>query len=78
MTGIAEVAQVVFVRKRLVEVQYLHTTITDEQRQEFGHLVEDTIGRIESAEFLPTAVFDFPRTPVAVAPTWDSVWDGRI
>jgi hypothetical protein len=28
MTGIAEVAQIVFVRKRLVEVQYLHTTIT--------------------------------------------------
>jgi hypothetical protein len=38
MTGIPEVAQVVFVRKRLVEVQYLRTTITDEQRQEFGHL----------------------------------------
>ncbi|MGC2770335.1 MAG: hypothetical protein WA232_01475, partial [Candidatus Sulfotelmatobacter sp.] len=33
MTGIADVAQVVFVRKRLVEVQYLRTTITDEQRQ---------------------------------------------
>ena len=38
MTGIAEVAQVVFVRKRLVEVQYLRTTITDEQREEFGRL----------------------------------------
>jgi len=53
MTGIAEVAQVVFVRKSLVEVQYLRTTITDEQRQEFGHLVEGTIHRIESADFLP-------------------------
>jgi len=53
MTGIAEVAQIVFVRRRLVEVQYLRTTITDEQRQEFGHLVETTIRRIESAEFLP-------------------------
>jgi hypothetical protein len=30
MTGIAEVAQIVFVRKRLVEVQYLRTTITHE------------------------------------------------
>ena len=38
MTGISEVAQVVFVRKRLVEIQYLRTTITDEQRQEFGQL----------------------------------------
>ena len=27
MTGISEVAQVVFVRKRLVEIQYLRTTI---------------------------------------------------
>src|ERR1039458_6387034 len=34
MTGIDEVAQVVFVRKRLVEVQYLRATISDEQRQD--------------------------------------------
>src|SRR6266853_1435072 len=40
ITGISEVAQVVFVRKRLVEVQYLRTTITDEKRHEFGQLVE--------------------------------------
>jgi hypothetical protein len=51
ITGIAEVAQVVFVRKRLVEVQYLRTTITEEQRHEFGRLVESTIRRIESADF---------------------------
>jgi hypothetical protein len=68
MTGIAEVAQVVFVRKRLVEVQYLHTTITDEQRQEFGHLVEDTIGRIESAEFLPHSGIRFPQNPCSSCP----------
>src|SRR6202021_2487599 len=36
MTGISEVAQIVFVRKRLVEVQYLRTVISDEQRAEFG------------------------------------------
>src|ERR1035438_5546020 len=36
ITGIAEVAQVIFVRKSLIEVQYLRTTITEEQRQEFG------------------------------------------
>src|SRR6266699_5652673 len=35
ITGIHDVAQVVFVRKRLVEIQYLRTTITDDQRQEF-------------------------------------------
>jgi PD-(D/E)XK nuclease superfamily len=33
ITQISEVAQVVFVRKRLVEIQYLHTSITDEQRR---------------------------------------------
>ena len=64
MTGISEVAQIVFVRKRLVEVQYLRTTITDEQRQEFGQLVEDTIRRIQSAEFLPHSGIRFPQNPV--------------
>src|SRR5438477_4252484 len=51
ISGISVVAQVVYVRKRLVEVQHLRTTITEEQRQEFGPLVEDTIHRIESAQF---------------------------
>jgi len=78
MTGIAEVAQVVFVRKRLVEVQYLHTTITDEQRREFGHLLKTRSGGSSRPNFCPTAAFAFPRIPVAVAPTWDCVWDGRI
>src|SRR5437762_9713271 len=39
ITGIAEVAEVVFVRKRLVEVQYLRTSISDAQREQFGTLV---------------------------------------
>src|SRR3989441_584314 len=68
ITGIAEVAQVVFVRKRLVEVQYLQTTITDEQRQEFGQLVEDTIRRIESAQFLPHSGIRFPQNPCISCP----------
>jgi len=68
MTGIAEVAQIVFVRKRLVEVQYLRTTITDEQRQEFGHLVEGTIRRIESADFLPHSGIRFPQNPCSSCP----------
>jgi hypothetical protein len=38
ITGIAEVALVVFVRKRMVEVQYLRTSITNQQREEFGEL----------------------------------------
>jgi hypothetical protein len=67
MTGIAEVAQVVFVRKRLVEVQYLRTTITDEQREEF-RLVENTIRRIESADFLPHSGIRFPQNPCSSCP----------
>ena len=68
ITGIAEVAQVVFVRKSLVEVQYLRTTITDEQREEFGRLVEDTIRRIESAQFLPHSGVRFPQNPCSSCP----------
>jgi hypothetical protein len=68
ITGIREVAQVVFVRKRLVEVQYLHTTITDEQREEFGQLVEDTVQRIESAQFLPHSGIRFPQNPCSTCP----------
>lgn len=68
MTGISEVAQVVFVRKRLVEIQYLRTTITDEQRQEFGRLVDATIRRIESAEFLPHSGIRFPQNPCSTCP----------
>ena len=68
MTGIAEVAQVVFVRKRLAEVQYLRTTITNEQREEFGRLVQDTIRRIESAQFLPHSGIRFPQNPCSTCP----------
>ena len=68
ITGISEVAQVVFVRKRLVEVQYLRTTITDERRLEFGQLVQDTIGRIESAQFLPHSGIRFPQNPCSSCP----------
>ena len=68
MTGIAEVAQVVFVRKRLVEIQYFQTVITEEQRQEFGQLVEDTVQRIESAQFLPHSGIRFPQNPCSSCP----------
>lgn len=68
MTGISEVAQIVFVRKRLVEVQYLRTTITDEQRAEFGQLVGDTILRVESAQFLPHSGIRFPQNPCSTCP----------
>ena len=65
VTGIAEVAQVVFVRKRLVEIQYFRTTISDGQREEFGDLVQDSIRRIEAAQFLPHSGIRFPQDPVS-------------
>jgi hypothetical protein len=68
MTGIDEVAQVVFVRKRLVEVQYLRATITEEQRCEFAILVEDTVRRIESGLFLPHSGIRFPQNPCTTCP----------
>jgi CRISPR/Cas system-associated exonuclease Cas4 (RecB family) len=68
ITGIAEVAQIVFVRKSLVEVQYLRTTITDEQRREFGRLVESTIRRIESADFPAHSGIRFPQNPCSTCP----------
>jgi len=63
ITGITEVAEVVFVRKRLVEVQYLRTTITEDQQQEFASLVQDTIRQIESGHFLPHSGIRFPQNP---------------
>ena len=68
ITGIPEVAQIVFVRKSLVEIQYLHTVITDEQRVEFGHLVHNTIQQIESAQFLPHSGIRFPQNPCSTCP----------
>src|SRR5580765_9119735 len=68
MTGIPDVAQIVFVRKRLVEIQYFRTTITEEKRQEFGRLVDDSIRRIESAQFLPHSGIRFPQNPCTSCP----------
>lgn len=55
-------------RKRLVEIQYLHTTITDEQRREFSDLVHSTIRQIESAQFLPHSGIRFPQNPCSTCP----------
>ncbi|MFQ5875227.1 MAG: PD-(D/E)XK nuclease family protein [Dehalococcoidia bacterium] len=61
VSGIQKVALVAFVRKRVPEIQYLHTWITDQQRQEFTLLVEETIGRIEASYFLPHSGIRFPQ-----------------
>ena len=68
MTGISEVALVVFVRKKLVEIQYLRTRISAEQRREFGALVANSIQHIESAQFLPHSGIRFPQNPCSTCP----------
>ena len=63
ISGISEVALVVFVRKQMPEIQYLKAFITEKQRQEFGRLVETTVEQIGAREnFLPIAASAFPRT----------------
>jgi hypothetical protein len=61
LTGISEVALVVFVRKQQPEIQYLRTSISEEQRKEFGRLVATTIDQIEGAEFPSHSGIRFPQ-----------------
>ena len=61
MTGISDVALVVFVRKNLPEIQYLKTSISEDQRQEFGQLVGTTISQIEAAQFPTHSGIRFPQ-----------------
>jgi len=77
MTGIDAVAQVVFVRKRTVEVQYLRATITDELRSEFETLVEDTVRGVESGMFLPHSGIRFPQNPCTTCPFVGLCFDQR-
>jgi PD-(D/E)XK nuclease superfamily len=60
MSGIRNVALVVFVRKTLPEIQYLTTSITDEQCEEYGELVGGTVSQIESGTFAPHSGIRFP------------------
>ena len=61
VSGIAEVALVAFIRKKVPEIQYLRATITDQQRQEFAQLAEETVTRIEGNSFLPHSGIRFPQ-----------------
>jgi hypothetical protein len=68
ISGIRDVALVVFVRKRLAEIQYLKAAITDEQRAEFGRLVDSTTRQIEAGEFLPRSGIRFPMNSCTSCP----------
>jgi hypothetical protein len=61
ITGISEVALVVFVRKHHPEIQYLRTSISQEQRVEFGRLVMATISQIAAAQFPTHSGIRFPQ-----------------
>jgi hypothetical protein len=61
ISGIPDVAVVVFVRKSIPEIQYLKASITDEQRREYGSLVEATIRQIQSGQFPPHSGIRFPQ-----------------
>ena len=63
LTDEPEVAFIVFVRKRLPEIQYLRCTITPQQRQDFGLLVKDTVAQIEAGMFLRRSGIRFPQNP---------------
>jgi PD-(D/E)XK nuclease superfamily len=62
ISGIPDVALVAFLRKRPPEIQYLRTTISEEQRREFGWLVEGVVGRIASGQFPGHSGIRFPRS----------------
>jgi len=61
ITGISDVALIVFVRKHSPEIQYLKTTIPEERRLEFGRLLATTIDQIESAQFPSHSGIRFPQ-----------------
>lgn len=60
LSGIPNVGLVVFVRKRLPEIQYLKASISQEQREEFGRLVTETVQQIEAGQFPPHSGIRFP------------------
>ena len=69
ISGILEAALVVFVRKHAPEIQYLRATISEEQRQEFGRLVEETsINQIEAGHFNPHSGIRFPQNGCVTCP----------
>jgi hypothetical protein len=62
LTGIAEVSLICFVRKRVPEIQYLSAVISEEQRNEYGRLVESTVAQIESGSFSAHSGIRFPHS----------------
>jgi PD-(D/E)XK nuclease superfamily len=68
ISGISDVAMVVFVRKQRPEIQYLKASISEDQRREFGCLVETTIGQVESGQFPGHSGIRFPQNGCVSCP----------
>ena len=68
ISGIPEVAVVVFVRKNQPEIQYLRATISEEQRREYGRLVETTVAQIEAGQFISHSGIRFPQNGCVSCP----------
>ena len=67
MSGISDVALVVFVRKNAPEIQYLKTSIDEEQRREFGELSSPR-NQIEAGQFQPHSGIRFPQNGCVSCP----------
>jgi len=68
ISGISEVAVVAFVRKSQPEIQYLRATISEEQRREYGRLVETTVSQIEAGQFVSHSGIRFPQNGCVSCP----------
>ena len=68
ITGISDVALVVFARKRFPEIQYLKTCITADQREQFDRLVGLAVNQIEAAQFPPHSGIRFPMNGCTICP----------
>ena len=68
ITGISDVALIVFVRKNHPEIQYLRATISEEQRQEYGRLVETTVAQIQAGHFNTHSGIRFPQNGCVSCP----------
>jgi PD-(D/E)XK nuclease superfamily len=68
ISGISDVALVVFVRKHAPEIQYLRASISEEQRQEFGRLVGTAVNQIEAGHFNSHSGIRFPQNGCVSCP----------
>ena len=77
ITGVSEVAMIVFVRRHMPEIQYLKTVISEEQRREFGRVVENTVDQIESGHFASHSGIRFPQNGCVSCPHLGLCLDDR-